>query len=403
MLHLLRIKGGTSKTPIHLFAWFITLLSIGLLNSCGPSGAQVASIDLNERFVYALYSGNLNLVDSCLKAGADVHARDVDEVPAIIIAANTGNQEIVKRLLDAGAKINTRSPLYYNSTALMEVAANQNVDMAALLIKNGADVHLVDSFGDPAINWAAYYGHVPLVDLLVENGASWDVQSDHGSAIEVAMKQWNDELLSYFIDKGAGNPLEGKNKELAVAIRQGDVDAAKQLLAGGVSVDLKDELSTPILIIAASAGNVALVDLLRGNGVSIDAMNRVGQTAVGRAAFFGHVEVVESLLKSRADVNLTDDKYELSPLVSAAAGGNSEIGKLLIDRGAELDHQEGISGFTPLMMATAYRHVEFVKMLLDAGANPYIKTMEGMTLSDMVGYANNPEIAEMVQQYLMKN
>ena len=55
------------------------------------------------------------------------------------------------------------------------------------------------------------------------------------------------------------------------------------------------------------------------------------------------------------------------------------------------------------MMATAYRQVEFVKMLLEAGANPYIKTMEGMTLSDMVGYANNPQIAEMIQQYLMNN
>lgn len=403
MLYLFHKEGRNLGNSQHLVWCFVLFCAIGVLEACGPSGAKVAAVDLNERFVYALYTANLPVVDSCLAAGADVNARDVNEVPAIIIAANTGNQEIVKKLLTAGADINIRSPLYYNSTALMEVAANQNVEMAKLLIDNGADVHLVDSFGDPAINWASYYGHVPLVDLLVQKGASWEVESEHGSAIEVAMKQWNDELLSYFIDKGAGEPLTGEEKALAIAIRQGDLDAAKQLIGKGGSVDLKDELATPILINAASGGNVDMVNLLISKGVNLDVMNKVGQTAIGRAAYFGHLEVVKALLNSRVDVNLTDEKYELSPLISAAAGGNPEIGQLLIDQGAELDHQEGISGFTPLMMATAYRQVEFVQMLLEAGANPYIKTMEGMTLSDMVGYANNPQIAEMIQQYLMKN
>lgn len=383
------------------------LLALALLGylmmACGPSGSQVANIDLNERFISALYTGNTALVDSCLQAGADINARDVNEVPAFIIAANSGNREVVQKLLAAGANINIRSPLYYNSTALMEVAANQDLDMAKLLIDSGADVHLRDSFGDPAMNWAAYYGYAPLVDLLVKNGARWDVESENGSAIDVAMKQWNDPLLSYFIKEGAGQALEGMEKELAQAIRLSSSEALTRLLEQGASPDQKDELGTPILINAASAGEVELVDILLRKGAKVDEMNRVGQTAIGRAAYFGHLEVVKILLDYRADVNVSDDKYALSPLISAAAGGVAEIGQLLIDRGADLDHQEGVSGFTPLMMATAYRHVDFVQLLLNAGASPYIKTMEGMTLSDMVGYANNPEIAEMVQQYLLEH
>ncbi|MEZ5044328.1 MAG: ankyrin repeat domain-containing protein [Saprospiraceae bacterium] len=372
------------------------------LVACGPSGSQINAIDLDNRFVAALYAGNVAAIDSCLAAGVDVNIRDVNEIPAIIIAANSGNVEVAKKLVERGANVNSRSPFYYNSTALMEIAAAGDLNMATFLIANGADVHLRDSFGDPAMNWAAYYGNIPLVDLLVQNGASWDVKSEHGSAIDVAMKQWNDPLLGYFIEKGAGVSLEGQALALVQAVRQSDLEALGKLLDQGASPDQVDELATPILINAASKGNEDMVNLLLQKGANINALNRVGQTALARAAYFRHTHIIPILLDKNADVNLTDDFYQLSPLISAAAGGNADIGKLLIDKGADIDHQEGISGFTPLMMATAYGNEEFIQLLLDAGANPYIKTMDGMTLSDMVSYSNNPRIAQMVQDYLMK-
>lgn len=378
------------------------ILSLGF-SACSSAEQISDDTDLNTRFLMALYKGDIAVIDSCLAAGVDVNIRDVNDIPAIIVAANTGNVAAVKKLLEKGADVNARSSMYYNSTALMEIAANEDVTMATYLIENGANVHLVDSFGDPAMNWAAYYGHVSFVDLLVKNGASWEIESEQGTAIEVAMKQWNDPLLKYFIEAGAGTALAGEAQELAEAVRRGEVERVQTLLGANASPDQVDELATPILINAASAGNVEIAQLLLEAGAKPDIMNRVGQTALSRAAYFKHKPVIELLLAYRADVNQTDDHYQLSPLISAAAGGDAAIGQLLIDRGADLDHQEGISGFTSLMMATAYRKEAFIKLLLDAGANPYIKTIEGMTLSDMVGYSNNPKIAEMVQEYLMKH
>ncbi len=378
-----------------------------LFGLCLPACSSTAEIsddpDLNTRFLMALYKGDLAVIDSCLAVGVDVNIRDVNDVPAVIVAANSGNVEAVKKLLEKGADVNARSTMYYNSTALMEIAANRDAAMAAFLIENGANVHLIDTFGDPAINWAAYYGDIPFVDVLVKNGASWEVESEQGTAIEVAMKQWNDPLLAYFIKAGAGQALSGPALELVKAVRGEDTEGVQTLLAANVSPDQLDELGSPILIYASSIGSLEIIKLLLEAGAKPDLMNRVGQTALSRAAYFGHVPVVELLLAYRADVNQTDDHYQLSSLISAAAGGNPTIGQLLIDRGADLDHQEGISGFTSLMMATAYNREAFIKLLLDAGANPYIKTIEGMTLSDMVGYSNNPKIAEMVQEYLMKH
>jgi len=383
---------------------FLYLMLFGLCFSACSSVEQISDdTDLNTRFLMALFKGDLAVIDSCLAVGVDVNIRDVNDVPAIIVAANSGNIQAVKKLLEKGANVNARSTLYYNSTALMEIAANRDAAMAAFLIENGANVHLIDSFGDPAINWAAYYGDIPFVDVLVKNGASWEVESEQGTAIDVAMKQWNDPLLDYFIQAGAGQALSGQALELVEAVRGENTEGVQTLLAANALPDQLDELGSPVLINASSIGNLEIIKLLLEAGAMPDLMNRVGQTALSRAAYFSHVPVVELLLAYRADVNQTDDHYQLSPLISAAAGGNATIGQLLIDRGADLDHQEGISGFTSLMMATAYRKEAFIKVLLDAGANPYIKTIEGMTLSDMVGYSNNPKIAEMVQEYLMKH
>lgn len=383
-----------------LFYFILFGLCFSACNSTEPISDDT---DLNTRFLMALFKGDLMVIDSCLAAGVDVNIRDVNDVPAIMVAANSGNIEAVKRLLEKGADVNARSTLYYNSTALMEITTNRDAAMATYLIENGANVHLIDSFGDPAINWAAYYGDIPFVDVLVKNGASWEVESEQGTAIDVAMKQWNDPLLSYFIQAGAGEALSGEALDLVKAVRGENTEAVQTLLAANASPDQLDELGTPILIYASSMGNLEVVNLLLEAGANPDLLNRVGQTALSRAAYFGHVPVVELLLAYRADVNQTDDHYQLSPLISAAAGGDPKIGQLLIDRGADLDHQEGISGFTSLMMATAYSREAFIKVLLDAGANPYIKTIEGMTLSDMVGYSNNPKIAEMVQEYLLKH
>lgn len=90
--------------------------------------------------------------------------------------------------------------------------------MVKLLIDNGVDVYLVDFFGDLVINWVFYYGYVFLVDLLVQKGVSWDVKSEYGFVIEVVMKQWNDEFLFYFIDKGVGDLFDGEDKVLVIVI-----------------------------------------------------------------------------------------------------------------------------------------------------------------------------------------
>ena len=90
-------------------------------------------------------------------------------------------------------------------------------------------------------------------------------------------------------------------------------------------------------------------------------------------------------------------------MLSAALGGDPEIGRMLATRGAEIDAQDGITGFTPLMFATAYGHVSFVEFLLELGASPYIKGNDGSSISDMLSFSRNQAIADLLQKHMMDN
>jgi ankyrin repeat protein len=365
--------------------------------TCGREVDPQKQAELDMKLIEAIQFRDLNRVDSLLAEGADPNAQDVEGTSALLYAVNVGGLKLNQLLIDRGADVNAKRKTSYRSTALMEAAGRNNVALAKLLIENGADIHIRDTFGDPAINWAAYYGHIEYADLLLENGASWDVESKHGTALEVAMKQWNDHLVAYFLEKGAGEEIE--NKELIQAFREDEDEKLLQML-NEENIDAKDELGTPLIILAASEGNADIVEALIEKNADLDAMNRVGQTALSRAAYFGHEKIVTQLIEAGASVDLAGEKYKLSPLISASNGGHAGIVRQLVEAGASIDEQDVMNGFTPLMFAVAYNHPEVVKELIKAKANPYIKTEDGAGLFDLLGYTNNPEIGALLESYV---
>ena len=384
----------------NMFNFLPKLLIAAILLSvlaCSREVDTQKQAELDMKLIQAIQFRNLNRVDSLLAEGADPNAQDAEGTSALLYAVNVGGLKLNQLLIDRGADVNVKRTTSYRSTALMEAAGRNNVALAKILIENGADINIRDTFGDPAINWAAYYGHIEYVDLLLESGASWNVESKHGTALEVAMKQWNDHLVDYFLEKGAGEVIE--HQELINAFRESENEQLLPML-NEENIDAKDELGTPLIVLAASKGNANIVDALIEKDADLNAMNRVGQTALSRAAYFGHEQIVVQLIAAGADINLAGEKYKLSPLISASNAGHARIVRQLVEAGASIDEQDVMNGFTPLMFAVAYNHPAVVKELIKAKANPYIKTQDGAGLFDLLGYTNNPEIGELLQSYV---
>jgi ankyrin repeat protein len=122
---------------------------------------------------------------------------------------------------------------------------------------------------------------------------------------------------------------------------------------------------------AVRHGNVDALRALIAAGAEVDARDGHGQTALMNAAREGHIEIVRLLVAHGADLNHTA-KYHLSALMLAVLNGRDAIVGVLADAGADLTIRAtgapGFAGLTALDLAERADRVLMVALLKDAGA-----------------------------------
>jgi len=111
---------------------------------------------------------------------------------------------------------------------------------------------------------------------------------------------------------------------LHVAIENGNLDTVRELLAGQVPLDTKDQFGATPLHIATAKGNLTAVKLLLKAGAKPDAVNFGKQTALHFAALNGSETIAHELIKAGAKVNPVDDE-DWTPLDCALWKGKGII------------------------------------------------------------------------------
>lgn len=194
-----------------------------------------------------------------------------------------------------------------------------------------------------------------------------------------------------------GDSLE---KPLADAVRSGDVDAVRDLLEHGASLNVKNKYGKCLVHVAASRCDAPVLELLLAGGAHIDELDTDGKTplfceaecgayeAVAlllthdaavdarsptsatpliAAAARGHERIVTQLLDAGADVNATD-LQQRTPLCAAAKSGHMPCLRLLVDLGAVTDTEQ-FGGRSPLLLATSNGHEDVVAYLIEINAD----------------------------------
>ena len=132
-------------------------------------------------FFEAISMGNLEVVAKALdKNPARVNEFSKDGFSALGLAAYFGHLDIVTLLLQKGADPNTAAKNSFKVTPLHSACAINNYDIAALLIRHGADVNACQMRGVTALHSAAHNGNVDIAKLLLENGAEVNATMDTG-------------------------------------------------------------------------------------------------------------------------------------------------------------------------------------------------------------------------------
>lgn len=134
---------------------------------------------------YAVYRGNIPMIQRLIDAGADVNAppvweRRIDNLRisnattrnALQLAVDQGMTEIVTLLIQTGANINAPPAPVGGVTALQAACIRGSIELVKHLISLQADINAAGAeyYGRTALEGAAEHGRLDTIHLLLEEG-----------------------------------------------------------------------------------------------------------------------------------------------------------------------------------------------------------------------------------------
>jgi ankyrin repeat protein len=301
---------------------------------------------------WAAASGNLEMTQALLKAGAQVTAETrIGAITPLLMAARGGHAAVIEALLAAGASANEANA--NGTTALMMAAGSGSPDAVTLLLDRGANPNAKDvTNGQTALMFAAARNRTEAIRVLLARHADAQI-------ITTVVK-----LTKVRVDAN-GDPLPPPGEEKPAAKETADTD---KLPGVGFNQD-----GTP---------------LRKRNGEDrvFGATVIGGMTALHFAAREGHADAVRELVAGGADVNTVSGGEKTSPINEAIINGHLDIAKFLLEHGAD-PRLANIDGLTPLYAAIDMRwrmntwypqpsieeektnYLEFMNALIDRGAD----------------------------------
>jgi len=156
---------------------------------------------------WAALLGNLPLLEYLADAGAPLDKPvEASGMAPIHWAATRGQVEIVRLLLQRGIDINATDAKH--TTALAIASQYDHTVLVFSLVKQRADINILDNCQDSALHWAAYKGNSQTTALLHYLGLPADAADSYGSTpLHLATAQNQGAVVEYLLEVGNGAAL----------------------------------------------------------------------------------------------------------------------------------------------------------------------------------------------------
>ena len=181
-------------------------------------------------------------------------------------------------------------------------AAQGNARIVSLLIREGADVHAKDRYGNNALHETVINNHIGVADILSNAGSE----------------------LAY------DNPAD----YMTTAAGTGDLDKIQTMIKYGVDINCADKDGRTALHLVSSAGNLNVVEFLLAHEADANCLDRWNRTPLDGAVEKGH-DLVAAALFARGAVMDMDAAKTL--FMASAKSGDLGTLKLLVENGMDID------------------------------------------------------------------
>ena len=256
--------------------------------------------------------------------GGSLNARDEANRTLLHAASYHGHVDIVRFLIDQGAAVNSKNddlvaPLYLASQ-------RGQFRVAKILIQRGnAQVNALTRNKWTALHKACEGGHLNVVKLLIENGASVNIENIcEWRALHIACCYDHMSVACYLIENGANvnAPTNGKETPFHKVCEFGEsVEMLRALIRYGADVNALNYQKCNGLHFAAANGNTDIVLELIKNGLNMNALNEMNKTPLGVASECGNISCALQLLCFGASISKTDVRDDKTKLLGTIQHG----------------------------------------------------------------------------------
>jgi len=178
-----------------------------------------------------------SIVELLVKKGADIKVKDKNGWTLLMRATLDKQNDIVAAFKRAGAKIEYTGN---KKDDLLLAILKNDLEKAKLLLAQGVDVNSLYRYKSPALNYAVVMKDRPMIDLLINNHADFNLANEYG--------------VSPFM----------------AAMSDGDMALAREMAARGADINARDSSGASALFYAVKAGDEAFVRDLLNKGVQVD-------------------------------------------------------------------------------------------------------------------------------------
>ncbi|XP_028981974.1 serine/threonine-protein phosphatase 6 regulatory ankyrin repeat subunit A [Diachasma alloeum] len=373
--------------------------------------------------MYAVKDNRTAFLDRLIELGADVGARNNDNYNALHISAMYSREDVVKLLLakrgvDPYATGGPRQQTAVHLVASRQTGTATSI-LRALLAAAGRDIRLIvdgrgkiplllaveagnqsmcrellaqqapeqlratTPAGDTALHLAARRRDVDMVRILVDYGASVDMQNGEGqTALHIASAEGDETLVKYFYGVRASASITDNQDRtpMHLAAENGHATVI-ELLADKFKASIFERTKdgSTLMHIASLNGHSECATMLFKKGVYLHMPNKRGARSIHTAAKYGHVGIISTLLQRGEKVDAkTNDKY--TALHIAVESAKPAVVETLLGYGADVQVYGGANKETPLHIAARVPDGDrCALMLLKSGAGPNVATEDGQT------------------------